>query len=54
MPGEPPDHPPFTDAEWLAWESRTTRYNGEDGQERAVLLWEDYERILEWAKRPKA
>lgn len=25
---------------------RTTRYKGEDGRERAVLLWDDYEELL--------
>ena len=27
--------------------TRTTRYKGEDGQERAVLLWEYYIALLE-------
>jgi hypothetical protein len=27
-------------------ETRTTRYKGEDGRERAVILWEDYEQLL--------
>lgn len=28
-------------------ETRTTRYMAKDGRERAVLLWEDYEHLLE-------
>jgi hypothetical protein len=27
-------------------ETRTTRYRGEDSQERAVMLWTDYESLL--------
>lgn len=26
-------------------ETRTTRYQGEDGKERAVIMWEDYEAL---------
>jgi len=40
--------------EWKAGEmnsleslkTRTTRYQGEDGQERAVILWPDYETLV--------
>jgi hypothetical protein len=29
----------------LSLETRVTRYKAEDGRERAVLLWEDYETL---------
>ena len=41
--------PPSTESEWLAFKTRATRYKANDGKERAVLLWEDYELILKLA-----
>ena len=32
-------------------ETRTTRYMAEDGRERAVVIWTDYEWLLKEAKR---
>lgn len=32
-------------------ETRTTRYKAEDGRERAVVIWDDYEWLLKEAKR---
>lgn len=54
MPRDWEDHPPFTEAEWLAFNSRVTRYKAEDGKERAVLLWEDYEDLMKWAKEKQS
>jgi hypothetical protein len=44
---------PATKAEWVAFESWTTRYPGSDGRERAVLLWKRYQALLKWAKTAK-
>ena len=37
---------PDKDGWLLSLETRVTRYKAEDGRERAVILWEDYERLL--------
>lgn len=37
----------MTIAEFRSLQTRVTRYKAEDGHERAVLLWTDYEAILE-------
>ena len=38
-------------AELLSLQTRVTRYQGEDGRERAILLWDDYERLVRHADR---
>lgn len=37
----------MTPEEFEQIKERTTRYRGEDGKERAVILWSDWEAIQE-------
>lgn len=55
MPNDQPGrdwtkNPPATEQDWYDFNYRTTRYKAEDRHERAVLLWEDYELLLNMAQ----